>query len=71
MNLNMKRLFNIQLKRFEKNNNKFIIDYIKILEKKTNNNIRKEINNIYNEQINSIGFGIIFSYCCIVYLNFK
>lgn len=49
MNLNIKRVFNIQLyKRLERNNNKFIIDYIKVLEKKTNKRINNEIKNIFS-----------------------
>lgn len=51
--MTIKRFVNIQLKRLERTNNKFIIDYIKILEKKHNNKI-KEVNNKIKEANNKI-----------------
>jgi len=58
--MTIKRFVNIQLKRLERNNNKFIIDYIKILEKKNNKKIKEVNTNLLNYIDNifgSIAFG--------------
>ena len=55
-------------KRLERNNLNIIKQLIKDNNIKNNNNIKNAINNY---QINLIGIGIIFSYCCAAYLNFK
>ena len=53
--MTIKRFVNIQLKRLERNNNKFIIDYIKILEKKNNKKIKEVNTNLLNYISNIFG----------------
>jgi hypothetical protein len=53
--MTIKRFVNIQLKRLERTNNKFIIDYIKILEKKHNNKIKEANNKLLNHISNIFG----------------
>ena len=64
-----KKILNIQLKNFQRKNNDFICNYIKVLEKKTNKKIKNEINNSYVAMSNLLTSVTIFSIVTSVFIN--
>jgi hypothetical protein len=64
-----KKILNIQLKNFQRKNNDFICNYIKVLEKKTTKKIKNEINNSYVAMSNLITSVTIFSIGTFVFIN--
>ena len=64
-----KKILNIQLKNFQRKNNDFISNYIKVLEKKTNKKIKNEINNSYVAMSNLLTSVTIFSIVTSVFIN--
>lgn len=64
-----KKILNIQLKNFQRKNNDFICNYIKVLEKKTTKKIKNEINNSYVAMSNLLTSVTIFSIVTSVFIN--